>query len=797
MKLRKKIIVDGRVFSSEAHDRGMGRYVQFLIKIIAASGFEICLILYKNSRLREDDPLRSLLSKIEYIDIDPAVHCEQDIHTSSYEIETIIKRNNGVVFIDATPFLLPKRLDITACAIIAVVYDLIPLKHPKDYISDTTIQDLYRDGLRRLITADYLLAISDQSKEDVVRYLGIDTERIEVIYPCLDEQYLTRIRVKEKSKDFFSIVGGHCSKNPEFSFTLFNRLNALKKRNFTVCVPTQGQLSILKGEFSQLIKPLSLQSSLSEKDKVTYQAEANAVFHLSRDEGFGIPLLEALFMHTKAVCCDIKVNREILEKGGPKWDQFALLITTQIEEVDLSKIADFIDQPMPDDSSQYYETLKNYFLFHWETEAIEVMKRATKRADEVHKTFLENTIAKMACNLPADFCGVADYAYSIPRGTEKNILIYTADLKLQNFDILENVRIKSHLCFFHDLEKDLPTIFHLAISERLWFGVELLRLYGTSKDIVILHDHVYLYGLYSFYLCYKDLNQFLEAYFVGSDLLLKDRFVHTKQMNFDEFQTILKDYSSEWLRQKNACLISHLTENAEKEHSLYSNTISLLDKKYVEIGIDDKATPAVLKTGKSWRRQKGILSSDFLVGTFGSITDNKLLFHVATSVSKAGKIIQSKWPGLKMHFIVCGKVHDFSLFKQMKDLFLKEELDDLFHFENPQSDQVFDGMMCAADLVISCRKQNRGQLSHIIPRALSLGKPIITNTKSGYTMISNDFMVDDEGFEEKLTEKLCYLFQNRESLDSASLYNHQLFMDKHNIGHFFNQIISQQTESIA
>lgn len=787
------IVVNGCVFSSDAHDRGMGRYVRFIIQTIAVSGFKICLILYKNSRLVEDDPLKSFLSKIEYIDIDPAVYSEQDIHINSFEIETIIRKNNGFAFIDATPFFLPMRLDITQCAVVAIAYDLIPMKYPNDYLQHQIVHDIYCNGLRRLTNADHILAISNQAKEDLFHYLGIKKERIEVIYPSLNKNYLTHQCIEKKSKDFFSIVGGHCSKNPKFALELFNRLNILKNRNFLICVPTKSQLNSLQIEFPQLIKPLLLHSNLKEEDKISYQAQANIVFHLSKEEGFGIPLLEALFMHSKVVCCDITVNREILEKGGKEWDQIALLISTQIEDVNIPKISDFFDKPMPNENFQYFENIKNYFLFHWETEALEIIKNVIKQAHKNHNMFLGNVVAKMACNLPANFCGVADYAYSIPHGTKKNMLIYTADLTTKEVSGLETVRIKSHLCFSGDLETDVPTIFHLAVSERLWFGIELIRLYGTSKDIVILHDHVYLYGLYHLYLYYKDLSQFLEDYFIDSDASLRDLLSKTKKMNFDKFQLTLKEYKSAWLRQKKVQLISHLTEAAEKEYALYSNKTSSFDKKYIEIGIDDRASPLILRIGTSWRIQKGFSNSDFLVGVFGSVTDNKLLFEIASAVSSANKIIQSKCINLNIHFIICGIVCDLPLFQRMKDLFYNQGLQSLFHYENPQSDQAFDGVISAMNLVISCRKQNRGQLSHIIPRALSLGKPILTNAKSGYTMIRRDFIIDNEEFENRLAEKLCHLFQNREPLESVSEYNRQLFLEKHHITHFFDQIITKQS----
>ena len=39
----------------------------------------------------------------------------------------------ATAYLDATPFLAPLRYDLSACAVIAVLYDLIPMRYPRDY----------------------------------------------------------------------------------------------------------------------------------------------------------------------------------------------------------------------------------------------------------------------------------------------------------------------------------------------------------------------------------------------------------------------------------------------------------------------------------------------------------------------------------------------------------------------------------------------------------------------------------------------------------------------------------------
>jgi hypothetical protein len=112
-----------------------------------------------------------------------------------------------------------------------------------------------------------------------------------------------------------------------------------------------------------------------------------------------------------------------------------------------------------------------------------------------------------------------------------------------------------------------------------------------------------------------------------------------------------------------------------------------------------------------------------------------------------------------------------------------------FHYDNPENDAQFDGILSAADIVISCRKQDRGQLSHIIPKSFNFGKPVLTNSRSGLSMIRKDCLINEDAFEENLIEKLIYFLNNRHILREISTFNRNLFESEHNMTHYFNNIL--------
>lgn len=787
------IVIDGRVYSTDAHDRGMGRYVSFILQAAMAAGYDICLILYSKPRLKDNDPLRLKCKTIAYIDCDPAVYEEQDIHECSFEIEKIIKDAGAVAFIDATPFLFPMRFDITACPVIAIAYDLIPLRNPSQYLGQqpSVVTDLYQNGLRRLIKADSIIAISSYTKNQVSKYLGIDDNHIEVIYPSIEDEYKQNVSLRQKTIDYFAIIGSHFSKNPEFALDLFTKLNEIKNFKNVLSVPTESQLDNLKFEFPSLARKLCIRHSIQEWEKIHCQEQAKVVFHLSREEGFGIPLLEALFKNTRVICCDIRINREILEKSGSDSCNIALLIPMRSEDLNLLKIVEFIETPDTNADDHLFEKIRNYFINHWTNDAPQILVNAIETAKQRFTAFAAKVTAKMVSNTPNHFCGVADYAYSIPKGTKDHMLVYTSDISIKKMHALGNIRLKSHLCFPSDYKIKIPTIFHLAISESLWFGVELLRKYGCPNDILILHDHVYLYGLYHFHYANNKLKDFFKNYFKDEDSKFINLINNSTRLNLEEFNKLTNGYTSAWLRQKKLKLINHLPAEAEKQHGSFGNTSLSLRKEYVDIGIDDRASHITRKIGSRWRLEKGITGSDLLIGVFGSVTNNKYISEIASAVAKLCQQMQkeSDQDVLRIYFLICGKVYDEAVFDKSKSHFESLGINHFFHHENPRNDFEFDGIMSTADIVISCRKQDRGQLSHIIPKALTLGRPLLTNSKSGYSMIREDCIIEEANFEENLLKKLQHLIQNS-TLQNISKHNRKLFSERHNITQYYEKILS-------
>jgi glycosyltransferase involved in cell wall biosynthesis len=75
----------------------------------------------------------------------------------------------------------PPFVDARGLAYCAVAYDLIPLRHPEEYLLHPAQRRRYRARLEVLRCADALLAISHRAAEDLGRYLGVGAGRCHVV----------------------------------------------------------------------------------------------------------------------------------------------------------------------------------------------------------------------------------------------------------------------------------------------------------------------------------------------------------------------------------------------------------------------------------------------------------------------------------------------------------------------------------------------------------------------------------------------------------------------------------------
>ncbi len=216
---------------------------------------------------------------------------------------------------------LPAGIQHSGIPSILTLHDLIFYKYPEWYKkADRIIQR--KKSIQAAAEATHIIAISQQTKKDIIQYLGTEKEKITVIYqgchPAFKENYIESVvqSVRQKFKlpvKFILSVG-----TIEPRKNLLTTVKSLLHHDFPLVVV--GKATGYKKTVEEFIDTNHLKSRVHflegvsmEELAIIYQ-EAFTLCYPSIYEGFGIPVIEALFSKTPVI-----TNEEgcFKEAGGP------------------------------------------------------------------------------------------------------------------------------------------------------------------------------------------------------------------------------------------------------------------------------------------------------------------------------------------------------------------------------------------------------------------------------------------------------------------------------------------------
>jgi glycosyltransferase involved in cell wall biosynthesis len=216
--------------------------------------------------------------------------------------------------------------------LIVTLYDLIPLIMPERYLaSDHDLARRYRARLELVRSADLVLAISEHTRRDGIRLLGLAAEKVVAIgggvspyfrlpVPGEDPSALIRSTLPRITRPFvLSVLGGDDRKNTEALLTAFSRLPS-KLRSAHQLVIACGLSLGFAQRWNEHARDLGLtEDELIFTDRVPddvlralYQSARLFVFP-SLYEGFGLPVVEAIACGCPSVVSATSSLPEILE----------------------------------------------------------------------------------------------------------------------------------------------------------------------------------------------------------------------------------------------------------------------------------------------------------------------------------------------------------------------------------------------------------------------------------------------------------------------------------------------------
>ena len=792
----RKVLVDGRVFSTGAHDRGMGRYLAHLIDLLKRSGHEVTLLLFRECHLSACDPLlegcavRFANYDPESQDFDETVR-QKEAHAFTTFLTQVIVSGDYEAYLDGTPFLRPARLDIIACPTISICYDFIPMKHPDYYIPGDRDLLYYHNGLARLFKADHVICISNTVREELTRYLGTAGDQASVITPRIDAPYsapLNEARIDRSNPFLFCILGSHKSKNPQGALRLLQGIVDADRLAVRVNVPTDHQYADLKR--MSVPKDIRVTFAISEKQKQKFLDESTVIVHFSLEEGFGIPLLEALFSGKKVIALDIPMNREIIGHARTPSHGAVHLVPVGAETMTPAALDAFLDASA---KISFYDEIRDHYFAHWNDSA-DVLSGVLAQAAAHWRAWLDDVEFKIVSSIPGSSCGIADYSIAYIRSSDRNVMLFFSEGDERNVAYIKNIRACSVDDFevFSRIRPEVPGLFNFGFSDALYPGISLLRRHATVRDRLLVHEREYA-GALQFLMRREDQ---LDPFLLESTRLEEPQAsrlalaaVTSAAFNRRRSQTPRAPFPSDWLARLPVRLISHLSppmlekmqEMAQDDPaSVLNELVELEDRlEFVPLGIDDRTNPALGRAAAARRRRHGLQPDDLLVGHFGLVLPGiKRLAEVTRGVAQAAAAFREtgRTPR-RIFFSVSGKVLDENLFAEMRASFEAVGLGGRLLHTNPVLESDFDAEIAACDLVACLRTQRRGQASHILVRAFALGRPVIVNRNSGYAYDPRTTIADEDI--EGGMGRVIRIAMNRSELADMRRWSRALYQQTH------------------
>lgn len=224
------------------------------------------------------------------------------------------------------PYNIMKNKDLKK---IVTIHDVIFMYHPNLY-NNIDVKTYTKKTKFALQNADVVIAVSNETKKQILNYFKVDPNKIVVVYqPCnrifnldyLSESENSKLLKQTQAKynlpnNFMLSVG-----NIEKRKNIINVLKAISDYNINYPYIIVGKLSKYASELKEFIKQKNIKNvkilhNVSTLElKALYQL-ADFTIYPSVAEGFGIPIIESLSSKTPPILNNLDCFKEAAGDGA-------------------------------------------------------------------------------------------------------------------------------------------------------------------------------------------------------------------------------------------------------------------------------------------------------------------------------------------------------------------------------------------------------------------------------------------------------------------------------------------------
>jgi len=325
--------IDLQAIQTPSHGRGIGRYSLELTYALLDIGASIAGIglnpsIPRPPRIPDKLRLSNRLTWTTAAKVAEAVKSEPFVHVTMSPMESV----------QPSEAIFPPWLGSDGVGSAAIIYDVIPYLYPERYAPNRHAKRFFQARELMLRQYDVLLAISEHTRQDVIKHWGIHPSRVATIgsgasdyfHPPSDSSepfHSLQTEIPGLREQFvLSVAGSDWRKNINNLIDAWAAVPLPVRKNFQLVLTCQVPDGVAARWIDRGIK-----AGLSPGDiivtgyvsdgvlKSLYQASELFIFP-SRYEGFGLPILEAARCGTPSITSNSSSLPEILNLPSSTFD---------------------------------------------------------------------------------------------------------------------------------------------------------------------------------------------------------------------------------------------------------------------------------------------------------------------------------------------------------------------------------------------------------------------------------------------------------------------------------------------
>jgi glycosyltransferase involved in cell wall biosynthesis len=645
------------------------------------------------------------------------------IYTNAYAAGEAVRQQGGpAAFIMLSPMthdplFVARLLGEPSLLRVAVVYDFIPRHWPDRYLPGATERLQYAMALRWLARCNLFLSISGSSRDELTSLLAVPSHATAVtgcpIGAAFDPGSGTPDAAQASPRHVLVVGGGDMRKNPEVVIRAHALSHAIQ-RGPGIPLVVGGNYGTADASAFRAVAAaaggdpalVEVPGHISDDALQELYRRAFVLVCPSRDEGFSLPVIEAMAAGVPCLVSDIPAHCELVA------DPDCRFVPT--DDADLRPK---LERAVADAGWRASMLARQADVWPWfRADAVgsrfwdAVLRRLELSAPAVSRGYRPRVA--LLSPLPPDRSGVADYTAATCAELGKLVDLHVFSETPQPLPLAQVASVRPLDTLPHvsaRFDRVVSVIgnshFHLRIFD-------LLRRYGGA---CIAHDARML-GFYG-------------------RLLGQDRALDVASRELRRAVTA-RELDS-WLDDESrleALFLGEIAETAAPTivHSLVTARLMRerygTDPAYLPFSIYRPWTAAELTLAcrESARRRLGLRSGEVVIATFGSVHGTKAPEECVWAL----ELMRGWGISASLHFV--GELNAYESALELRDLCASLGLADQVHFVGGYvSEQTYRDYLLAADLGVQLRSYGLGALSGGLLDCVAVGLPTVTNAALG------------------------------------------------------------------